>query len=75
MQFLICTSILTTMFLLFISAYQSLQIHCMKNELRKCMKVIARCRPDLNGENKEKRDNFLKAIRQIKKSLEDMEAW
>jgi hypothetical protein len=39
------------------------------------MKVIARCRPDLNGENKEKRDNFLKAIRQIKKSLEDMEAW
>jgi hypothetical protein len=86
----------------------------MKNELRKCIKVIARCRSDLKSENgyrsnlnsenecklnlnsknlyksnsrsenyklnsnernREKRDNFSKAIQQIKKSLEDMEAW
>ncbi|MDR1364881.1 MAG: DUF1552 domain-containing protein [Oscillospiraceae bacterium] len=75
MPFIICVCLIMTGLLLFISFYQSIQIHSIKKELRKCMKTIVRCKPSLNNENRKKLDNHLKAIRQISKSLESMEAW
>jgi hypothetical protein len=37
--------------LLLISFHQNIQIYCMKKELRKCLKVIARCRSSQNDDS------------------------
>lgn len=38
--FILCVSIIATGILLIITFYQSIQIHCMKVELRKCLKAV-----------------------------------
>jgi hypothetical protein len=50
--------------LLLISLHQNIQIYFMKKELKKCLRVIARCKPNFKTEN---------AISQIKKTLKEME--
>jgi hypothetical protein len=64
MNFLICVCLIMTGTLLLISFHQNIQIYFMKKELRKCLKVISRCKPNFKVEN---------AMLQIKKTLREME--
>ncbi|MDR1628080.1 MAG: hypothetical protein LBR79_04835 [Oscillospiraceae bacterium] len=58
MLYILCVSILVTVILMVITLFQRIQIYCMKKELKKCLKVIARCKPDSKTES---------AVSQIKK--------
>jgi hypothetical protein len=49
--YILCVSIFVTIILLVITFLQSFQIHCIKKELKKCLKVISRCKPNFEVEN------------------------
>jgi hypothetical protein len=51
MPYILCVSILVTVILMVIAFFQSIQIYFMKKRIKKCLKVISRCKPDSKVEN------------------------